>query len=149
MKPSPEKRRRSAAATALSSKATATACASLFVRSTILFLNIQHPQADEAACSKGNSQAYRSFCFRAEEYNVAVGRYVIMPDHVHLSSQCLNREHAVGVGSHAPDGSRKTTPQTGNSEAALAGGFFDHVLRNAESYREEGVCVENPVRADL
>src|ERR1044072_2130008 len=27
---------------------------------------------------------FRSFCRRAEEHNVAVGRYMIMPDHVHL-----------------------------------------------------------------
>src|SRR3954462_6375941 len=27
---------------------------------------------------------FRSFCVRAEEYDVAVGRYVFMPDHVHL-----------------------------------------------------------------
>jgi REP element-mobilizing transposase RayT len=27
---------------------------------------------------------FRSFCTRAENCGVAVGRYVIMPDHVHL-----------------------------------------------------------------
>jgi REP element-mobilizing transposase RayT len=29
-------------------------------------------------------ETFRSFCTRAEEHDVAVGRYVIMPNHVHL-----------------------------------------------------------------
>jgi hypothetical protein len=29
-------------------------------------------------------EAFESFCERAEEHDVAVGVYVIMPDHVHL-----------------------------------------------------------------
>jgi putative transposase len=35
------------------------------------------------ACTEVH-EAFRDFCFRAEDHNVAVGRYVLMPDHVHL-----------------------------------------------------------------
>ena len=29
-------------------------------------------------------ETFRSFCFTAQQYEVAVGRYVLMPDHAHV-----------------------------------------------------------------
>jgi len=81
----------------------------------------------------------------------AIGRYVIMPDHVHLFvrlpsdarlsefvrllKQCLGRS----VPREARLGSRIWQP-----------GFFDHLMRRSESYAEKwGYVRENPVRAGL
>jgi putative transposase len=95
--------------------------------------------------------AFVLFAKRAEQTsNAAVGRYVIMPDHVHLF---VRGDHNFTLG-----------PWIGALKQALAKaamlsrakgqiweeGFFDHVLRNNESYSQKWNYVrENPVRAGL
>ena len=81
-----------------------------------------------------------------DKFNVALGRYVIMPDHVHLfvrggrafalSPWIGGLKRAISVAVKAP---RLWQP-----------GFFDHILRSDESYAEKWnyVC-DNPVRAGL
>lgn len=94
--------------------------------------------------------AFVSFGTRAyAEQNVAVGRYVIMPDHVHFF---VRRPDDLELGRWI--GMLK---QALSKHIALAGtspiwqrGFFDHVLRNDESYAQKWNYVrENPVRAGL
>ncbi len=95
--------------------------------------------------------AFVLFAKRAEEtFNVGVGRYVIMPDHVHLF---VRGDHNFRLG-----------PWIGALKQALAKaamlsrangqiweeGFFDHVLRSNESYSQKWNYVrENPVSARL
>jgi REP-associated tyrosine transposase len=90
--------------------------------------------------------------FAADAYtkhNVAVGRYVIMPEHIHLFVR-------------GPDNFR-LGPWVGMLKQTLAKhialtatspiwqrGFFDHVLRSDEGYAQKWNYVrENPVRAGL
>jgi REP element-mobilizing transposase RayT len=101
------------------------------------------------------------------QYNIAVGRYVIMPDHMHLFvcgpddfelgrwmgmlKQCLEKNLALH------DESRGTSPTGRRLQKKLTlrqpvgqRRFFDHVLRNDESYAQKWNYVrENPVRAGL
>jgi len=81
------------------------------------------------------------------EFNTAVGRYVIMPDHVHifvcgsgefvLSRWVAGLKRAIAVALQATG--RFWQPS-----------FFDHLLRSDESYSEKWLYVrENPVRAGL
>ncbi|HEV2096445.1 MAG TPA: transposase [Chthoniobacterales bacterium] len=97
-------------------------------------------------------EAFRAFCLRAhEQYDVAVGRYVLMPDHVHLfvafpaegitlsrwvqSLRSVLGKELLRIGFHKPHWQE---------------GFFDHLLRNSESYAQEWEYVRmNPVRAGL
>lgn len=95
--------------------------------------------------------AFVLFAKRAEcNFNVAVGRYVIMPDHVHLF---VRGDHNFRLG-----------PWIGALKQALAKAailsrgkgqiweeaFFDHILRSTESYSQKWNYVrENPVRARL
>ena len=94
--------------------------------------------------------AFVAFAVRAAERSIAVGRFVIMPDHVHLFVR-LNLEMRLGpwiaslkqtlarVGGHVRSGGR-----------IWQEGFFDHVLRNDESYGRKWEYVrQNPVRAGL
>ena len=84
------------------------------------------------------------------KFNVAVGRYVIMPDHVHLFvcggidfilswwigllKQCL----------------AKAAAETRAGDKPWQEGFFDHKLRSDESISQKWDYVrENPVRAGL
>jgi putative transposase len=92
--------------------------------------------------------AFRSYAERAiAEFNVAVGRYVIMPDHIHL--------FVTG------DPEFRLSPWVGGLKRALSvaleirhglwqPGFFDHILRSDESYSQKWEYVrDNPVRAGL
>jgi REP element-mobilizing transposase RayT len=72
-----------------------------------------------------------------ERFNVAIGRYVFMPDHVHLfvrggpdfilSEWVKGLKRAISIALKA-----------GKEKIAWQAGFFDHVLRNDESYSENG-----------
>jgi REP element-mobilizing transposase RayT len=91
------------------------------------------------------------FAGKAEhDFGIAVGRYVIMPDHVHLFVRggpdfVLGRW--VGMLKHSL-GRASTLSRTDNQ--IWQEGFFDHVLRSDESYAQKWQYVrENPVRAGL
>src|SRR5713226_9568643 len=95
--------------------------------------------------------AFQAFGRQAVEHRVAVGRYVLMPDHIHLFaafapdsinispwikslkntlSKCLRSNHVA-----APHWQK---------------GFFDHILRTDESYDQKWEYVrQNPARTGL
>ena len=95
--------------------------------------------------------AFVVFATRAgAEHDIAVGRYVLMPDHVHLFV--------------AGDRAFRLGPWIGLLKQSLAKsivrpsavgpiwqrGFFDHVLRSDESYEQKwDYVLANPVRAGL
>jgi putative transposase len=110
--------------------------------------------------------AFVGFAERAySDHNIAVGRYVIMPDHLHLFlcgpddfelgrwmgilKQCLEKKIAL----HDPP--RLTSPTGRRLQKKLTlrqpvwqRRFFDHVLRSDESYAQKWNYVrDNPVRA--
>jgi len=95
--------------------------------------------------------AFRSFCFRAEAHNIAIGRYVIMPDHIHL----FVAFPITGLTLSEWMGGLKTVLgkqllRLGIQKPHWQEGFFDHVLRSAESYSQKWDYVRmNPVRAGL
>jgi REP element-mobilizing transposase RayT len=100
--------------------------------------------------SKSIHKTFLEFCRNAPEHGFAVGRYVIMPDHIHLF---------VGVAAQA-DLSRwmqalksvlgKTLSGMGIEKPHWQEGFFDHLLRSSESYEEKWEYVrQNPVRKGL
>jgi REP element-mobilizing transposase RayT len=96
-------------------------------------------------------EVFHSYCVRAEGHNIAVGRYVIMPDHIHL----FVGFPATGLTLSEWIGGLKTILgkellRTGIQKPHWQEGFFDHVLRSAESYSQKWEYVRmNPVRAGL
>jgi putative transposase len=96
-------------------------------------------------------EVFCSFCRCAIERNVAIGRYVLMPDHVHLFvalppegitlAQWIQALRSV-IG--------KKLLGLGFQKPHWQEGFFDHVLRSNESYSQKWDYVRmNPVRAGL
>ena len=92
-------------------------------------------------------KSFLAFAREGQERGIAVGRYVIMPDHVHLfvrggqlflHSQwvrMLKRHLSKSISGEAPH---------------WQAGFFDHLIRHNESYAEKWDYVrENSVRAGL
>jgi putative transposase len=97
-------------------------------------------------------QAFDLFCRRAEtEHGIAVGCYILMPDHVHLfvalpadgltlATWIESLRSVVG----------KTLMALGQQKPHWQEGFFDHVLRSSESDAQKWEYVHlNPVRAGL
>ena len=85
-----------------------------------------------------------------QDQGIAVGRYVLMPDHIHvfvagppefkLSSWARMLKIALG----------KILGQCGCHPPFWQRGFFDHLVRSSESYRQKWEYVrDNPVRAGL
>jgi REP element-mobilizing transposase RayT len=96
---------------------------------------------------------HSSFCLYAEknaEAGRTIGRYVIMPDHLHFFVR-IGREDRLSIFVQLLKQSMsKTLKQTGEPGPYWQVGFFDHVLRHSESYSEKWNYVrENPVRAGL
>jgi len=83
------------------------------------------------------------------EFNVAVGRYVIMPDHLHLF---IRGDQNFVLGDWVKGLKRRMSeafPEE-HRRPLWQPGFFDHLLRNDESYAQKWEYVrENPVRAGL
>ena len=95
--------------------------------------------------------AFVVFANRADEtFNVGVGRYVIMPDHVHLF---VRGDYKFRLGPWI--GLLKQTLAKAATLSRAKGqvwqeGFFDPLLRTDESYSQKWNYVgENPVRAGL
>jgi putative transposase len=82
-----------------------------------------------------------------------VGRYVVMPNHVHFFCK------ATGDSSKSLSGfmqswkqwtSKRLGRECGLSSPVWQAGFFDHLLRSTESARQKWeYIIENPVRAGL
>lgn len=95
-------------------------------------------------------RAFQKYIGRALiEFGVAVGRFVIMPDHMHffvrggddfeLAKWINGLKRSISVALRATKKRPLWQP-----------GFFDHLLRNDESYSQKWEYVrENPVRAGL
>jgi REP-associated tyrosine transposase len=92
-----------------------------------------------------------------EKFNVALGRYVMMPDHVHLfvrggpdftlSSWIAGLKRAMSVALLKETQATRLPLQCGS---LWQPGFFDHILRSDESYAEKWNYVrDNPVRAGI
>jgi putative transposase len=96
-------------------------------------------------------EAFWIFCSKAQHRGVAVGRYVIMPNHVHLFAAFAIDAIALPnwiQSLRAVIGKRLL--QLGIQKPHWQEGFFDHLLRSQESYSQKWEYVRmNPVRAQL
>ena len=133
-------------------------CKPRLQRLKVLFTD--HPLYFVTACSHNRrtlldtpevQEAFLRFCEQASERGVFVGRFVLMPDHLHLFA------------AFAPQTFRlsdwvKSLKNALSAELRRKGfrgehwqkGFFDHVMRSQESYAQKWEYVRNnPVRAGL
>ncbi len=92
-------------------------------------------------------ECFRDFATKGRDRDFAVGRYVLMPDHVHLFI-CGPRDFDLSQWIRILKRvlSRVLAVETPHWQE----GFFDHLIRNSESYEEKWSYVrEDPVRAGL
>jgi REP-associated tyrosine transposase len=95
--------------------------------------------------------AFLVFCKRAyAEHDISVGRYVIMPDHVHLFVRGAEDFHLGRWIGALKQCLGKSMPSTNSHGRIWQEGSFDHVLRSDDSYGQKWEYVrQNPVRAGL
>ena len=123
----------------------------LFDASPLYFVTFcTHQRKTFLACEEVHA-AFILFAQSAERnFNIAVGRYVIMPDHVHLF---IRGGHDFRLGRWV--GALKQTlaraAKLSRAKTQLwEEGFFDRVLRSDESYSQKWNYIrENPARAGL
>jgi putative transposase len=103
--------------------------------------------------------AFREYGERGLTMGVGVGRYVIMPDHIHAFVRIAPPQTLKGwsaglkrcLSKALTDSGVTLSPDHGQHvKSVWQPGFFDHLLRGNESYAEKWAYVrENPVRAGL
>jgi putative transposase len=82
--------------------------------------------------------------------DLLVGRYVLMPDHLHFFVQILGESQLGDFVRLMKQSLAKTFKGRGERYPYWQPGFFDHVLRSSESYAVKWEYVQdNPVRAGL
>ena len=113
------------------------------------FLTFNTRQRQRILARNEVHDTFVEFCAKAGERDIAVGRYVLMPDHVHLFVMFPREGMLLGdwvKSLRAVVG--KCLLKLGHAKPHWQEGFFDHVLRSAESYGQKWEYVRmNPVRA--
>jgi len=94
---------------------------------------------------------FLQFCPEALNGNIFVGRYILMPDHIHLFVKLPPPSENLSKWIKSLKNSLSKTLRSHNVVAPhWQNGFFDHVLRSTESYSQKWLyMVENSVRAGL
>jgi len=132
----------------------------VFDRDPLYFITFNTLNRQRILANQATHEAFIEYSKTALHKGIAVGRYVIMPDHIHLFvrfSGDLSLGRWIGgfkrwlsksiVRPASSDSSRTaTTPDTSDWQP----GFFDHIMRSDESYAEKWDYVrKNPERECL
>jgi len=96
-------------------------------------------------------QSLIDFALRRPDHGVWIGRYVVMPDHVHLFAGFGPESISLSTWQKSFKNAISKTLRTATFPAPhWEAGFFDHLIRSQESYDQKWSYVrENPVRAGL
>jgi len=96
------------------------------------------------------NDSFNRFSISAEERNTLVGRYVIMPDHIHLFVHFGDAQLISTWMKSLKNSLSKTLRSSGIPAPHWQKGYFDHLVRSEQSYEEKWIYVEqNPVRKGL
>ena len=123
---------------------------------------VPHPIFFVTICTEGRARRLDNANFHAiavevwrnceSLYEWFVGRYMVMPDHVHyfVSGGPACRGLSLNVGKWKEWTAKYTTRRHGEKMPLWQDEFFDHLLRSGESYSQKWEYVRNnPVRAGL
>jgi putative transposase len=101
----------------------------------------------KSLANEGVHTAFRRYAQAGARRGHAVGRYVIMPDHIHLS---VRGADDFVLGTWVAGLKRVVAAAVSGGRGIWQRGFFDHVIRNSESYSQKWNYVRNNhVRAGL
>jgi len=124
-----------------------------FVRQPLVFLTAcSHHRSTVLANSNAYETLVSIWARSANHQGWAVGRFVLMPDHVHLFARPQPDASSLGKWIKAWKclSARTLAHVPEYSSPLWQPDYFDHFLRSAESYSEQWEYVRhNPVRAGL
>jgi putative transposase len=116
----------------------------------IFFVTCGTHERRHLLANKPIHEAFVLFCRNAQERHIWVGRYVIMPDHLHFFVDCGEEMTLSGWMKSFKNSLSRTLRENGHASPHWQKGFFDHLLRSELSYEEKWHYTrENPVRAKL
>jgi REP element-mobilizing transposase RayT len=122
----------------------------IFAPSPIYFVTACTFNRRHVLASATLHRAFQDFAHAGEEHGTYVGAYVIMPDHIHLFVALEEQATLSRWIKSLKNSLSKSLRSIGHSPPHWQKGFFDHVLRSAESYSQKWEYVrDNPVRARL
>ena len=123
----------------------------IFTERPLFFLTICTHKRRRILTTDEVHEQFMSFCSASlEKAEVWVGRYVLMPDHAHTFVCAKESPNISRWVASLKKFLAKHWRHCGLVAPFWQKGFFDHVLRNGESYSEKWRYVqENPVRANL
>jgi putative transposase len=123
----------------------------VFVRSPIYFVTACTESRRKLLANPAIHTSFLSFAQQGPLHGAWVGRYVVMPDHVHLFVATDDEKVTLSKWIKSLKNTMSKTPHLGGVTAPhWQKTFFDHMLRSSESYSEKWSYVrENPVRAGL
>jgi putative transposase len=123
----------------------------IFTRTPLYFLTLCSHDRAQFLANEEIHAAFRTFCEHASPHGVFVGGYVIMPDHVHVFASIGESAVALsGWVKSLKNTLSKTLRQQNHPAPHWQKGFFDHLLRSADSYSQKwDYVLANPVRAGL
>ena len=110
----------------------------VFTEAPVYFITACTEKRAHLLANEQTHEVFIRFCILARSRGVLVGRYVLMPDHLHLFV-CIP-PGAVGLSMWMK--SLKNTLSKNWSEQGIAAphwqkGFFDHLIRSGESHAEK------------
>ena len=123
----------------------------LYINSPLYFLTFNTCNRQKILCTDKLLKAFVGFCQKAyDDYGIAVGRFVIMPDHIHLFVRGPETFRLSQWISSLKSTLTRELVEEGLQKPIWQRGFFDHIVRHNESYREKWQYVfANPMRAGL
>lgn len=123
----------------------------IFTEAPVYFVTACTEQRRHLLANAASHEAFRCFSLLARERGVLVGRYVLMPDHLHLFVCITPGATGLSVWMKSLKNTLSKHWRTHGIEAPhWQKGFFDHLIRCSESHAEKWKYVrENPVRAGL
>jgi putative transposase len=121
----------------------------IFPNFSIYFVTCNTHQRKPLLANPAIHEAFRTFCLAAKERDIWVGRYVVMPDHMHFFVDC--GDVLLGDWMKSLKNSlSKTLRVRDHLSPHWQKGFFDHLIRSEPSYEQKWQYTrENPVRAKL
>ena len=124
---------------------------SVFIRSPIYFLTACTSNRRKILTNSATHEAFIEFAHAGPEYGSWIGKYVLMPDHLHTFLSLDEDKMKLANWMKSSKNSLSKALRTRKISAPhWQKTFFDHVLRSSESYGEKWQYVyENPVRARL
>jgi REP-associated tyrosine transposase len=123
----------------------------LYVRSPIYFVTACTENRRELLANELIHQTFLEFAQAGRRHGAWIGRYVLMPDHLHLFVATDDRRIELAMWMKSLKNSiSKSLRSIGFASPHWQKTFFDHLLRSSESYSAKWNYVRNnPVRAGV